>query len=228
MQNKISYHEIQIVCLDFDSTVINHEGIDELARQKGCYSQVSEITRQAMEEGLSFKLSLEKRLNILKPSLNDIKIYHNKILVDQYSIGLIKLIEKIKIDRKDIYIISGGFEQFILPYTDFLNIPRENVFCNNLIFDNKGNYQNFDSTRLTCESFGKVKVIESIKLKSNCKNIMMIGDGTTDLETQPHVHTFIGYGGNIERISIKNKIENLNNSFYYKDFNVLINTLNTM
>ena len=63
MQNKKCFQEIQVICLDFDSTIINHEGIDELARQKECYSEVAEITRQAMEEGLSYKESLEKRLN---------------------------------------------------------------------------------------------------------------------------------------------------------------------
>ena len=66
MQNKISYHEIQVICLDFDSTIINHEGIDELARQKGCFSEVAKITRQAMEEGLSFKESLEKKAKSFK------------------------------------------------------------------------------------------------------------------------------------------------------------------
>ena len=35
---------------------------------------------------------------------------------------------------------------------------------------------------------------------------MMIGDGKTDLETQPFVHTFIGYGGNVERNTIKEKV----------------------
>lgn len=226
MQNKKCFHEIQVICLDFDSTIINHEGIDELARQKECYSEVSEITRQAMEEGLSYKESLEKRLNILKPSMDDIKRYHNKEKIEHFSKGLLNLIEKSKLLNKEIYIISGGFEQLIFQYTDYLNIPRDNIFCNSLIFDDNGNYQNFDTSRLTCESSGKIKVIELIKLKTNNKNIMMIGDGSTDLETQPYVNLFIGYGGNIERVSIKEKIKKLDNSYYYTDFNKLIDELN--
>ena len=55
---------------------------------------------------------------------------------------------------------------------------------------------------------------------------MMIGDGSTDLETQPYLNLFIGYGGNIERISIKEKIKKLDNSYYYIDFIKLIHELN--
>ena len=57
---------------------------------------------------------------------------------------------------------------------------------------------------------------------------MMIGDGKTDLETQPFVHTFIGYGGNIERNAIKEKVKTLKNSYYYTDFNKLINELTNL
>ena len=56
-----------IVCFDFDSTMIKYEGIDQLAKFKNQYNLVSTITKQAMGEGLSFRESLEKRLNIIKP-----------------------------------------------------------------------------------------------------------------------------------------------------------------
>ena len=49
----------------------------------------------------------------------------------------------------------------------------------------KGEYDGFDENELTSESFGKGKVIEFLKKKHNYKNVIMIGDGATDLETCP-------------------------------------------
>lgn len=218
-------NEINIICLDFDSTIIKHEGIDEIARQKGCYQEISRITRKAMEQGLSFRESLEMRLNILKPSIDDIRIYYQRNLLEDFSEGIFKLINRFKKDNKNIYVISGGFQQLIHPYTDILNIPRENVFCNELIFDRDGRYSSFDTTRLTSVSGGKIEVIKQIKKQITNKNIMMIGDGSTDLETYPYVNLFIGYGGNIERLSIKEKIKEINNGLYYTSFPLLLNHL---
>lgn len=214
-------NEINIICLDFDSTIIKYEGIDELARQKGCYQEVSRITIEAMEQGLSFRESLEKRLNILKPTIDDIRIYYQRNLLDDFSEGIFNLINRFKNNNKSIYVISGGFEQLIHPYTDILNIPRENVFCNELIFDKDGKYSSFDTTRLTSVSGGKIEVIKQIKKQITNKNIMMIGDGLTDLETYPYVNIFIGYGGNIERLYIKETVKKIKNGFYYTSFPLL-------
>ena len=80
-----------------------------------------------------------------------------------------------------------------------------------MIFDINGRYKDFDKSRPTSQSFGKVEVIK--KLSKNYKNIIMIGDGKTDLETKDYVSCFIGYGGNKVRQIVKN-----NADYYYTDF----------
>ena len=162
------------ICFDFDSTIINYEGIDKLAKQKNCYDVVSRITKEAMESPISLSESLEKRLNIIKPSNMDIIKYRNNISFDNISSGLIDILNFLRNNNKNIFIISGGFEQLIFPYTKFLKIPNENVYCNSLIFDDDGNYLNFDRERLTCKSKGKNKVINNIiqnKIK-DLKNLL--------------------------------------------------------
>jgi phosphoserine phosphatase len=48
-----------------------------------------------------------------------------------------------------------------------------------------GEYDGFDENEFTSASGGKGKVIEFLKNKHNYENIVMIGDGATDLETCP-------------------------------------------
>ena len=89
----------------------------------------------------------------------------------------------------------------IIPYLSFLNISNDNLFCNKLLFDKNGNYLDFDKTKLTSLDGGKILVVKNLSKKY--KNIIMIGDGSTDLDTQPYVNSFIGYGGNIIRNNIR-------------------------
>jgi phosphoserine phosphatase len=73
---------------------------------------------------------------------------------------------------------------------------------------------------LTSASGGKGKVIELIKNKYNYKNVFMIGDGATDLETSPPADGFIGFGGNVVREFVKN-----NSEWFINDFQELIDEL---
>ncbi|VDN07032.1 unnamed protein product [Thelazia callipaeda] len=56
------------VCFDVDSTICMDESIDEFARYLLHYEEVREYTEQAVSGMLSFKKSLNIRLDILKPT----------------------------------------------------------------------------------------------------------------------------------------------------------------
>ena len=49
------------VCFDVDSTVINTEGIDELADYFGAGEAVAKLTKEAMEGGMKFEEALDAR-----------------------------------------------------------------------------------------------------------------------------------------------------------------------
>ena len=51
----------RLVALDMDSTLIQSEVIDEIAREKGVYDEVAAITHAAMMGQLSFDESLQQR-----------------------------------------------------------------------------------------------------------------------------------------------------------------------
>jgi phosphoserine phosphatase len=62
-----------IVCFDVDSTVIQEEGIDELAEFCGKGQEVANLTREAMGGSMTFQEALRRRLDIIKPSQKQIR-----------------------------------------------------------------------------------------------------------------------------------------------------------
>ena len=49
-----------------------------------------------------------------------------------------KLIDLLRKKGTHVYLVSGGFRSVIEPVMDYLNIPRDNLYANRIIFDSKG------------------------------------------------------------------------------------------
>lgn len=120
--------------------------------------------------------------------------------------------EHLKTENKKIYLISGGFHSLIDPVAQQLGIPLNNLFANKLLFDFNGNYGGFDVNQPTSRSGGKGEAITQIRnfnssqlQASHQLKIVMVGDGATDLESAPPADSFIGYGGNIIRESVRER-----------------------
>ena len=62
----------KLLLADMDSTIINEESLDELARQIGKEKEVSFITNEAMNGRLEFKKALIDRVAILKGNSTNI------------------------------------------------------------------------------------------------------------------------------------------------------------
>lgn len=209
-----------IICFDVDSTILANEGIDELAKYLNRDNQISNITNKAMKGSITFEDSLESRLNIIKPSINDIHSYlkNNPPILTK---NVDNFIKKLQNDNKIIYLVSGGFEPLILPCAKVLNIPYTNVIANKFIHSPQtGEYLSFDKTSFTSKSGGKKNALQYIKEKhfknENC-SMIMIGDGITDLEAKPPADFFIGFGGVTEREIVKEKSD-----YYITNFQELI------
>lgn len=207
------------VTFDVDSTVILDEGIDELAKFCGKGDQVAAMTREAMQGQVTFQESLAVRLGIIKPSVDQIKQFlatHPPRL----TAGIRTLVSTLRSKNKQVFLISGGFHCLIAPVAASLNIPPENVFANRLKFYYTGEYAGFDENEPTSKSGGKADVIGSLKQKYNFNTIVHVGDGATDLETVPPADSFIGYGGNVVRDSVKARAP-----WFVNDFEELIKAL---
>lgn len=73
LEAKRIIHSADIVCFDVDSTVIQEEGIDELANFCGKGEEVRNLTIEAMGGAMTFQEALRRRLEIIKPTQAQIR-----------------------------------------------------------------------------------------------------------------------------------------------------------
>jgi len=198
---KYIWRHCDAVCFDVDSTVCQDEAIDELAEFCGAGQQVAEVTKVAMNGGLSFRDALTARLNLIQPSRQTLEAYL-KSRPPRFTPGIKELVKTLHSRCVDVYLVSGGFSRIILPVANLLNVPEENVFANVLQFDENGNYRGFDLSQPTSDSGGKKQVCSLLKHRNGYQRLVMIGDGATDMEAAPPADAFIGFGGNQVRDSV--------------------------
>ncbi|OWM90374.1 hypothetical protein CDL15_Pgr014676 [Punica granatum] len=209
------------VCFDVDSTVCVDEGIDELAEFCGAGKAVAEWTVRAMGGSVPFEEALAARLSLFCPSSFQVQDFLEK-RPPRISPGIDELITKLKVNKTDVYLISGGFRQMINPVASILGIPRQNIFANQLLFGNSGEFLGFDTNEPTSRSGGKAAAVEQIRKARGYEKLVMIGDGATDLEARRPggADLFICYAGVQLRDGVAAKADWL--VFNFKD---LINSL---
>ncbi len=201
----------QCFIIDFDSTFIKSEGLDELAEtalkkdpnKKEILKKIKLLTQQGMDGKIPFGKSLQERIQLLQATRTDVE-KTAKNLKKNVSISILRNKKFFKTYADNIYIISGGFKELVLPVVKPFGIKEEHVFANTFIYDKKGNIIDVDKKNPLSENDGKVKLLRSLKLKGE---ITEIGDGYTDykLKEAGLVDHFIAFTENIEReIVIKN------------------------
>ena len=195
------------VCFDVDSTVIQEEGIDVLADYLGFGEQVAALTKQAMEGGLKFQDALAARLELLRPSHQQIQDCL-KAHPLQLSPGVAELIQALQDANKGVYLVSGGFRLMIEPVAEILNIPKTNIVANTLMFDDEtGLYRDFCRDEPTSRDMGKPKAVQNIMTNNNYTTAVMVGDGATDAQAKPPAKAFVGFGGVVVREPVKAKAD---------------------
>lgn len=102
-----------LVVLDIDSTLINEEGLDELAGFLGpsVAREVAQITDQAMAGQLDFAESLKRRVALLRGVSTDAlsAVSARLTLTD----GASELVESIHRDGGRVVAVSGGFHEMV-------------------------------------------------------------------------------------------------------------------
>ncbi len=100
----------RLICFDMDSTLIQTEVIDELARRNGVYEQVSAITESAMRGEIDFKESFTQRCKLLKGL--DVSVMQDIAENLPFTEGVDRLMYVLKKYGYKIAILSGGFTFF--------------------------------------------------------------------------------------------------------------------
>jgi D-3-phosphoglycerate dehydrogenase len=216
--------------IDFDSTFTKVEALEVLADislkdhpdKEKRKKQIVDITNQGMDGSISFRESLERRLNLLSPSKQ-----HIEPLI---SVLKGKVSESFKRNREfftnysdNIYIISNGFREFIEPIVTEFGIKEENILANEFRFDDEGHVVGFDTENPLSSNNGKVEQLKRLNLPGD---VYVIGDGYTDYEIKNSglANKFYVFTENVERENILNKADHIVPSL---DEVLYLNKLNT-
>jgi phosphoserine phosphatase len=180
----------ELAFFDVDSTLVSIEGIDVLGQG---HAEVAELTRAAMEGSVPLDEVYARRLEIIRPSRESVER-----LADEYKASLVagaaELIDVLHDQGVNIYLVSAGIAQAIVPLAQKLGISISQVRAVALVFDESGQYLDFDRRSLLTRPRGKEIVVRDIRARAHGKAVF-IGDGVSDLETKTAVDLFIGYGG---------------------------------
>ncbi len=167
----------RLVVMDMDSTLIQVEVIDELAKSAGSGKEVSDITSKAMNGELSFNESLSKRVELLRGLDENVldEIYHNI----PFTPGAKKLVKILKKLGYKTAVISGGFTFFTNRLKDELGLDY--AFANKLEIINGKVTGKVLGDIINGES--KAEILEDIAVKEDISldQVVAIGDGANDL-----------------------------------------------
>ena len=209
-----------LLIVDFDSTFIRDETLDEIANlllssnriSKNTQKKIANITNQAMNGELDFRQALKKRVRLLNIHKNDISQVIS-ILNDRVSVSFIQNKEYIQAIAKSIYIVSGGFKEIIEPIVKGYGIPSKNIFANEFMYDSNGYINGINEESLLSHSDGKIRAVKTLDLSDGC---YAIGDGSTDLEikTVEGVKAFICFTENINRKAVSSKADYIASNFH--------------
>ena len=217
--------------IDFDSTFTKVEAFDVLAdislsdhpEKESRKAQIVQITNQGMDGSISFRESLERRLNLLAPSRNHLPFLITK-LKGSVSESFKRNKEFFLQHADNIYIISNGFKEFIEPIVTEFGVKPENIMANEFKFDDNGRVIGFDQDNPLSANGGKVEQLKKLNLPGD---IYVIGDGYTDYEIKHAglANKFFAFTENVERENIKSKADHITPSL---DEFLYLNKLNTV
>jgi len=188
----------KLLFLDCDSTLSAIEGIDELARLRGadCFAEIEALTHAAMEGRVPIGEVFGRRLELIRPTREEC-VQVGQLYLSRIQPGVVEMLAAARAAGWIPCILSAGFRQSIEPLAESLGIER--VEAVELYFDEGGNYAGYERDYPTTRNGGKPEVVKKWIPQYAPTRTVMVGDGISDLETQPVVDLFVGYGGVVAR-----------------------------
>ncbi len=208
--------------IDFDSTIVQTEGLDLLAEI--CCKEdlpqlikIKQLTNLGMEGELSIQESLKLRLELINAKKSDLDVLIEK-LIDLISPSIHFLQTTSTVFPNNTYVVSGGFLDYVWPVCKKIGFHEHHVFANRFVYrDNR--IIDFDSKNSLAKNGGKAEQIAFLNLS---QPLVMIGDGYTDYEVKKAcvADYFIAYTETISRQKIMEKAD-----YTCKNFSEVVNLI---
>ncbi|MDC0534580.1 HAD-IB family phosphatase [Francisellaceae bacterium] len=172
------------VIFDFDSTIIQIESLEEILADKlknnpAGMDEIKSLTNLGMNGDILFQDSLSQRLAIAAPNLDDLTGFYTQHQFNIITNGLPELILWLQKNDIEVFIISGGLYESILPYATALNIKSSFVHAVKLSWDTKGKYLGMNpKDPFSISKLNGAKLIAEEWQKPS----IIVGDGFTDYQ----------------------------------------------
>lgn len=166
-----------LIVFDMDSTVIQIECIDEIAKLAGVGELVSEVTERAMQGELDFEQSLRQRVAALKGA--DEAILQQVRLTLPLMPDLKLLIASLKHYGWKTAIASGGFTYF----SDYLKETLELDYAQSNVLDIADGRLTGNVVGEVVSANSKAEILETLakEYAIDMSNTVAVGDGANDL-----------------------------------------------
>ncbi|KAJ2724435.1 Phosphoserine phosphatase [Coemansia sp. Benny D115] len=169
----------RLVVFDMDSTLIQQEVIDEIARATGIEEQVAAITESAMQGEIDFKESLARRVALLKGTpIEALEAVKRSLLFTE---GAHYLCRALKNAGFKLAVISGGF----LPLAKYVKaeLGLDYAFANQLQVSADGKFLTGVTLGPVVDASRKAELLEVIAQAEGIAldQVVAVGDGANDL-----------------------------------------------
>jgi len=166
----------RMICFDMDSTLVNMEGIDEMARKAGVHREVARITEKAMRGDFDFEESLRQRVAMLKGlALDEVMDIRNHMMLSE---GADELLTTLKWLGFKLGIVSGGFDIFADYLKDRFNLDF--AFANQLDFKSGALTGKLNGDIVDAAQKARILNQVACDLVIPLDQVVAIGDGAND------------------------------------------------
>lgn len=180
---------MKLAVFDFDSTLMDGETIEFLAKELGIESKVKEITDKAMRGELDFFESLTERVSLLKGlEVNKVnEICHNLPIMN----GAKETIEELKKLGYTVVCFSGGFKNATNHFAPILGLDGD---FSNILHSKDGVLTGLVGGEMMFNT-SKGEMLKNLQniMKITSEETIAIGDGANDLSMFKHASTRVAF-----------------------------------
>lgn len=180
---------MKLAVFDFDSTLMDGETLEFLAREIGIEDKIKQITDKAMRGELDFFESLRKRVALLEGLSVDTvnEICENLPLMN----GAVETIAELHNRGYKVVCFSGGFKNATVPFAQKLGLDGE---FSNILHSKDGVLTGLVGGEMM---FGDSKGQMLKRLQAICsitpENTLVVGDGANDLSMFKYAGTRVAF-----------------------------------
>jgi D-3-phosphoglycerate dehydrogenase len=172
---------------DAESTLWGLEGLYELAKislngsplAPNILEKIECVCTRGMNGEIDFNQSLSERMSLIGASRGDVLRLAEKFK-DALAPSVRVYADFFRQNRENIFLISGGFRDFLLTPAMNIGIKPSHIFANTFKY-NGDNISGFDQSNPLCQDGGKVEVVKNLSLSGKT---IIVGDGTSEAKVR--------------------------------------------